>query len=60
MSNLQKPGEQPTRPGEYQEKGPRGGEVPKPRKVTMEKGDKPLPPTGKSGRTWKRVGPPKP
>ncbi|MFK8184781.1 MAG: YjzC family protein [Phormidesmis sp.] len=60
MSNLQKPGEQPIRPGEYQEKGPRGGKVPKPRKVTMEKGDKPLPPTGKSGRTWKRVGPPKP
>lgn len=60
MPKLQKPGEQPSKPGEYQEKGPRGGEVSKPRKVTMEKGDKPLPPTQKGGRTWEWKSPPKP
>ncbi|PZO20383.1 MAG: YjzC family protein [Leptolyngbya foveolarum] len=60
MANLQKPGEQPNKPGEYKEQGPRGGEVHKPRKVTMEEGDKPLPPTQEGGRTWKRIGPPKP
>lgn len=60
MSKLQKPGEQPSKPGEYKEQGPRGGEVPNARKVTIEKGDNPLPPTQKSGRTWKRTGPPKP
>ena len=53
----QKPGENPTRPGEYVERGPRGGTVPKPRQVTIEPGDKPLPPTQKPGRTWERVGP---
>jgi YjzC-like protein len=45
MANLQKPGEQPDRPGEYKEVGPRGGEVSNPRQVTIEPGDKPLPPT---------------
>jgi hypothetical protein len=60
MSNLQKPGEKPDRPGEYVEHGPRGGKVSKPRKVTIEKGDNPLPPTQESGNTWKREGPPKP
>ena len=42
---LQKPGEIPNRPGEYIERGPRGGQVPNPRKVTIEEGDRPLPPT---------------
>jgi hypothetical protein len=56
---LQKPGEQPARPGEYLERGPRGGEVSNPRQVTIEPGDKPLPPTQQPGRTWERVGPPK-
>ena len=60
MGSRQKPGETPDRPGEYVESGPRGGQVPNPRKVTMEKGDKPLPPTSEKGRSWKRTGPPKP
>lgn len=59
MANpLQKPGQTPARPGEYGERGPRGGEVPHPRRVTIEPGDKPLPPTQKPGRTWEREGPP--
>ena len=57
--NLQKPGEKPTKPGEYKERGPQGGKVPDARQVTMEPGDKPLPPTQKPGRKWKRQGPPK-
>ena len=60
MENRQKPGETPARPGEYRESGPRGGEVKNPRRVTMEKGDKPLPPTSEKGHTWERTGPPKP
>ena len=56
---LQKPGEKPARPGEYIERGPRGGNVPKPRQVTIEPNDTPLPPTQKPGRKWERVGPPK-
>ncbi len=59
MSSLQKPGEIPAMPGEYIERGPRGGEVPAPREVTIEPGDKPLPPTQKPGRKWERIGPPK-
>ena len=49
-------GESPARPGEYRERGPRGGEVKNPRQVTMEKGDKPLPPTSEQGNTWERTG----
>lgn len=60
MSSLQKPGEKPNKPGEYRERGPRGGQVPKPRQVTIEQGDTPLPPTQESGRTWEHVGKPKP
>lgn len=59
MSEEQKPGEKPARPGEYEERGPWGGRVPDPRRVTIEPGDQPLPPTQKPGRTWVRVGPPK-
>ncbi len=59
MSKPQKPGENPARPGEYRERGPRGGRVPSPRTVTIETGDKPLPPTQEPGRTWERIGPPK-
>ena len=51
---LQKPGETPQQPGEYIERGPRGGQVDDPRTVTMEPGDTPLPPTQKPGRTWER------
>lgn len=57
MSNLQKPGEIPHQPGEYVEVGPRGGQVPNPRQVTIEPGDKPLPPTQKPGRLWDPVTP---
>jgi hypothetical protein len=57
---LQKPGQKPILPGEYGERGPKGGEVPKPRTVTIEPGDTPLPPTQKPGRTWERQSPPKP
>lgn len=60
MSDLQKPGEKPARSGEYEERGPGGGRIQKPRKVTIEPGDNPLPPTREKGRKWKRVGPPKP
>ncbi|MBD3649791.1 MAG: YjzC family protein [Alcanivorax sp.] len=59
MPNRQKPGESPRRPGEYRERGPRGGDVPKPREVTIEPGDERMPPTQKPGRTWERIGPPK-
>ena len=57
MSRLQKPGESPDRPGEYQERGPLGGQVSNPKQVTMEPGDKPLPPTSAEGNRWRRVGP---
>lgn len=59
MAN-QKPGEKPNRPGEYIERGSRGGKVQDPRQVTIEQGDPKLPPTQESGRTWERIGPPKP
>ena len=55
-----KPGETPNRPGEYVERGPRGGAVPDAKQVTMEHGDTPLPPTSEPGHTWERVGPPRP
>ena len=59
MAPRQKPGQTPARPGAYIERGPRGGEVPNPRRVTIESGDKPLPPTQQPGRTWEREGSPK-
>ncbi len=59
MIDRKKPGESPERPGEYQERGPRGGQVPNARQVTIEPGDKPMPPTQKPNRTWERIGPPK-
>ena len=60
MADRQRPGETPNRPGEYEERGLRGGKVTNPRIVTIETGDKPLPPTQAPDRTWVRVGPPKP
>lgn len=60
MSSLQKPGEKPRKPGEYIERGPKGGKVPKARKVTIEPKDDKLPPTQEPDRKWERVGPPKP
>jgi hypothetical protein len=55
----QRPGETPVRPGEYEERGPRGGQIPRPREVTIEPGDPRLPPTREPNRTWVRIGPPK-
>lgn len=60
MSELQKPGETPNRPGEFEERGPRGGTIPKPRQVTIEPGDERLPPTQEPGRKWEWVSPPMP
>jgi hypothetical protein len=57
MPDLQKPGENPHRPGKYIERGPLGGEVPKPRHLKIKPGEHPLPPTQKKGRTWVRTGP---
>lgn len=59
MSKTQKPGEKPARSGEYVERGPRGGAVPKPREVTIEPSDNCLPPTQKKRHRWERTGPPK-
>lgn len=59
MPIRQKPGESPAKPGEYREVGPRGGEVPCPREVTIEPGDPRMPPTQQPGRKWERIGPPK-
>jgi hypothetical protein len=59
VAKTQKPSEKPRKPGEYIERGPKGGEVDNPRQVTMEKGDNPLPPTQKTGRKWERAGPPR-
>lgn len=56
----QRPGEKPARPGEYKEIGPRGGNVPNPRQVTIDPRDPKLPPTAEPGRKWQRIGPPKP
>ena len=56
MSNRKKPGEIADKPGEYGEIGPRGGNVPNRREVTIDPGDK-MPPTRKPGREWERIGP---
>lgn len=60
MSDLQKPGETPNRPGEFVERGPRGGSVSDQRQVTIEPGDERLPPTQEPGRKWEWVSPPHP
>jgi hypothetical protein len=54
MGKLQKPGEKPKGPGEYIERGPKGGEIPKPRQVTIEPGDDKLPPTQEKKRKWEK------
>ena len=59
MATTQKPGEKPSRAGEYQERGPRGGRIRNPRQVTIERGDKKLPPTQKEGNVWKWIASPK-
>ncbi|HEX2863864.1 MAG TPA: YjzC family protein [Deinococcales bacterium] len=52
---LQKPGENPSKPGDYIERGPRGGQIRDPREIHIEPGDKPLPPTQAPGHTWEPV-----
>lgn len=52
--DLHSPGEDNQRPGEWIERGPRGGEVDNARQVTIERGDR-LPPTQESGRTWEWI-----
>lgn len=46
-----KPGTDNEPAGTYKEVGPRGGSIPKPRIVHIDKGDR-LPPTSKSGNGW--------
>lgn len=54
MANkLYRPGEDNRPRGEYVEVGPRGGQVPNPRQVTIGTGDR-LPPTQQPGRRWER------
>jgi hypothetical protein len=49
--NLYKPGTDNLPAGQYQEVGPRGGAVPKPRNIEIDPGDR-LPPTQEKGRKW--------
>jgi hypothetical protein len=51
--SLHKPGEDNLPAGKYIEKGPRGGEVDRPRTVKIDPGDR-LPPTQEKGHTWKK------
>lgn len=51
MSDPIKPGTDNQPPGPYEERGPRGGKVPNPRTVHIDRGDR-LPPTQEPGRTW--------
>ncbi|MEZ8320472.1 MULTISPECIES: YjzC family protein [Vibrio] len=51
----QRPGETPKRNGEYEERGPKGGKVPNARVITIETGDKKLPPTQKPNRRWVKL-----
>ena len=50
------PGEIADKPGEYRERGPRGGNVRNPRDVTIVFGDR-IPPTQKPNRKWERIDP---
>ncbi|MFT5716325.1 MAG: hypothetical protein ACI9T7_000500 [Oleiphilaceae bacterium] len=52
MNAKQKPGEKPNSPGEYIERGPRGGVVSGARQITIELYDTKLPPTQEPNRTW--------
>ena len=54
MTKLVKPGTDNEPKGKYKEVGPRGGEVPKPRVVPIDPGDR-LPPTQEKGRKWKKI-----
>ncbi|WEV70042.1 YjzC family protein [Bifidobacterium sp. ESL0775] len=50
-NNLHKPGEDNLPNGSYIEVGPRGGNVPNPRIVHIDPGDR-LPPTQEQGHRW--------
>ena len=52
---LQKPGENPERPGQYIERGERGGKLPDMAPIRIEPGDSPLPPTHRPNRRWERI-----
>ena len=51
---LYKPGEYNKPHGEYIEVCPRGGQVPNPRQVTIDPGDR-LPPVQNPGRKWEKI-----
>lgn len=53
MSEPIKPGTDNQPKGTYIEVGPRGGQVPNPRVVKIDLGDR-LPPTQKPGRGWEK------
>ena len=53
VKNIIKPGTDNQTPGKYIEVGPCGGQVHKPRVVTIGNGDR-LPPTQKPGNCWKK------
>ena len=53
VNKVIKPGTDNQNPGTYIEVGPYGGQVNKPRVVTIDKGDR-LPPTKKPGNGWKK------
>lgn len=52
--DLHNPGEDNQRPGEWVERGPRGGAVDDARQVSIDWGDR-LPPTQEPGRTWEWI-----
>lgn len=52
MANTIKPGKKPCTHGEYTESGPRGGNIPHPRVVTIKPGKTTFPPTQKKNHTW--------
>ena len=51
---LYKPGMDNRPAGKYKEAGPRGGQIPDPRVVHIDRGDR-LPPTQEKNRTWTRL-----
>ena len=58
LPHPQSPGEIADKPGEYVERGLRGGEIRESRVVTIDRGER-LPPTQRPGRSWERIGPPR-
>lgn len=53
MSEIIKPGTDNKQAGTYVEVGPRGGQLPNPRVVKIDQGDR-LPPTTEKGNRWKK------